>query len=99
MTKLWKVSRTDRIHYDQYDSMVVAADNEIEARNTHPNGTYKAYYANSKWGWFITLRGGRLLEHTGDNDWTDDFDSLKVEYLGATERDIKGVILSSYNAG
>lgn len=35
--KLWKISRNDRIGYDEYDSAVVAAWSEELARNIHPS--------------------------------------------------------------
>ncbi len=33
--KLWLVSRTDPIGYDEYDSMVVAAETEEEAQGVY----------------------------------------------------------------
>ena len=30
--KLWKLTRTDQVDYDQYDSFVVRARSELEAR-------------------------------------------------------------------
>ncbi len=38
--KLFYVSRTDIIDYDQYDSYVVCADNEMEAREFHPQSSH-----------------------------------------------------------
>jgi hypothetical protein len=36
--KLWKLSQTDNGAYDTYDSCVVAADTEDQAKATHPSG-------------------------------------------------------------
>lgn len=36
--KLWRLSQTQNPGYDTYDSAVVAARTEAEARNTHPRG-------------------------------------------------------------
>ncbi len=35
---LYYVQRLERIGYDTYDSMVVAAESEADARKTHPGG-------------------------------------------------------------
>jgi len=75
--KLWKISRKDRIGYDEYDSAVVAAETEEQARNIHP--------CHSRY------------DGTGV-DW-DAPKNLTVQYLGATDRAISGVILASFNAG
>lgn len=94
--KLWLVSRTDRVGYDEYDSMVVAAETEEEARKIHPSdhlSNMGVFYDNG-WKWVI---GGVLREYSGDS-WANP-DQLTVEYLGTTDREIKGVIISSFNAG
>lgn len=36
--KLYLVSRTDKIGYDEYDSFIIAAESRIEARAVHPDG-------------------------------------------------------------
>jgi hypothetical protein len=36
--KLWKISQTVNTDYDTYDSAVVAAESDIEARYMHPRG-------------------------------------------------------------
>lgn len=56
--KLWLVSRTDDISYDEYDSVVVAADTEEEAREISPNG--------SDWGWRVNPKVSTLtVEYLG----------------------------------
>lgn len=94
MTKLWLVERTDRIGYDEYDSMVVAADTEEEARYTHP---YKALEANIVDGRFYNWVWASTGDAYYDSSWQPK--ELTVEYLGTTDRDIKGVVLASFNAG
>jgi len=37
--KLWLISRNGVIDYDEYDSAVVVAATEEQARNTHPSGS------------------------------------------------------------
>lgn len=49
--KLWKLSQTVNNDYDTYDSAVVAAYSEEEARTIHPSAYYKwgEYYS----GWAL----------------------------------------------
>ena len=77
MTKLWLL-RGDRRGYDTYDSCVVAADTEDEARLISP-ASYKQFGYSSA--------------------WASTPEAVKVEYLGLTDRNISGIILSSFNAG
>lgn len=77
ITKLWLLTGNKR-GYDTFDSCVVAADTEEEARQISP-----AYY--KKFGY--------------DSTWATTPEDVVVEYLGRTEREIKGVVLSSFNAG
>jgi hypothetical protein len=78
--KLWIISQTVNNNYDTYDSAVVAAETEEEARNILPSGG----------NWDEARRYG---------GWASKPSEVTVEYLGTTDRDISGVILSSFNAG
>lgn len=89
MTKLWLVKRKDRVGYDEYSSMVVAADTEEEARKTYPSGSSHVFWDETK-GTFAST----LYERWSDEDWGK-VSELSVEYLGASEGDLKGVILAS----
>lgn len=100
MTKLWLIRRTDRIWYDEYDSCVVAADTEEEALTYHPNGYVRSKMVDGYRRLFwdspdSTLHGEPYNCHSG---WAS-IDNLTIEYLGTTDRDIKGVVLASFNAG
>ncbi len=95
--KLWKVSRTDRIGYDDYDSMVVAAETELEARTYHPGGYVRAKFDGGFWYW--VWDGGNLDGKRYNDSCWGRVEDLRVEYLGTTDRDIRGVILASFNAG
>lgn len=99
MTKLWLVERTDRIGYDEYDSMVVAADTELEARIYHPNGCAKAKMVDGYWKYFWDSPDSVIHERPYDDSSWGAINNLTVEYLGTTDRDIKGVVLASFNAG
>lgn len=91
--KLWVVSRTDFIGYDDYDSMVVAAETEEEARYTHPSDN--RFWSEGLQGWV-----SRWCPNTLDNyhSWAE-AKTLTVEYLGTTDRKTSGIILASFNAG
>jgi len=78
--KLWIISQTVNRGYDTYDSAVVAAETEEEARNILPYGD----------NWNDSRRFGH---------WANEPSEVTVEYLGVTDRDISGVVLSSFNAG
>lgn len=91
--KLWLVSRTDQIGYDQYDSAVVAAETEDVARHTYPGDSY--FWNDKLQGWATYWNRETLSECY---DWAKP-DTLTVEYLGTTDRKISGVILASFNAG
>ena len=69
--------------YDTYDSMVVSAKDEDEARKIHPDG-------RSGWkGW-----RGKLF-----SSWVETPSQVEVKYLGKAEGGKKGIILSSSNPG
>lgn len=94
--KLWLVKRKDRVGYDEYDSMVVAAETEEDAKLIHPNGYAKAVKVDGRYTWF--WNNGFSGEFHGTPCWGAVKD-LSVEYLGTTDRDIEGVVLASFNAG
>ena len=71
-TKLWLLSNLSRTGYDTYDSCVVAAKTEEEAKLITPS--------------------------TNERAWCEPKDVI-VEYLGKTDRELSGVVISSFNAG
>lgn len=46
---LYKISQNVSQGYDKYDSAVVAAESEEQARNTHPTGTWDNERRYSEW--------------------------------------------------
>jgi hypothetical protein len=90
--KLWVIRSKQFLGYDTYDSAVVAAETEEDARNTSPSGSF---YWRGEW-WYRDSAGD---QHTWpESGWVYP-DQVVVEYLGETDRDIHGVVLSSFNAG
>lgn len=87
--KIYKLSQTINNDYDTYDSLVVIAQNEDEARKIHPSP-----YVEGDWwnevdefsGWVNVEKN--CLEH------------VKVEYLGEASPGLsEGIIVTSFNAG
>lgn len=103
---LYLISQIYADGYDTYDSAVVAAASEQEARETHPSpfvthhrdGVWYGTYADSP---HTRKRGTCGKEYVQDGyDWVpaDQLDLIEVELLGTTDRDA-GVICASFNAG
>lgn len=81
---LYLVSTGKDFEYDTYDAVVVAAENENDARRIHPYETVSDS-KSCKWDVYSDLWVGFC-----------DIDSLEVEFLGVTDKD-RGVVLASYN--
>lgn len=88
--KIWRISQKANNDWDTYDSAVVFADTEQDARMTYPAG-YKFTNGES-----IEWNG----KETSYGSWCDAKD-VNVEYLGTTDREVpnKTVICASFNAG
>jgi len=81
---LYLVSRDEPIGYDEFDSMLVAAESEDDARSIHPYGLeYSGDFWNaSNWVHRESVEG------------------LNVEKIGVADEGIKRkVIIASFNAG
>jgi hypothetical protein len=84
--KLYLLTQNDNNGYDTYDSCIVCAKNEDEAKTISPEG-----------GIFVETTGKRSSWHTA---WAKRASSITCEEIGtANENQKKGVILSSFNAG
>jgi hypothetical protein len=90
MMKIYKVSRTDEVGYDQFYSIIVVANSTEHARNTHP-----AYVPDMDDGW--------LSNGTFDDRWVfrSNTHTLKVDYIGfaSTKFRRRQVIHASFRAG
>ena len=88
--KIFKVERTDHIDYDEYDSVIVVAADEQQARETHPRCGNEWDSEDECWT-------------DGASGWTYDISSLEVEFLGnylsQVGPDRPGPIMGSFNAG
>ncbi len=88
---IYKISQTKAFSYDTYDSAVVLAETEEQARRIHPGGTS---YQNED--------GLRWWEAQDDHvSWIPVLESVEVFYLGKyTGRPLaSNIICASFNAG
>lgn len=81
--KLFKLKQSVNSAYDTFDSMVVAAESEEEARRCHPMTLWDSPEDESLWDGVWADPGDVSVEYIG-------------EAAGHVE---KGVILASFNAG
>ena len=81
--KLFLISQNANVTYDTYDSVVVAATDELTARNTNP--ATGEQMQEDDWKDF--------------HEWCSSIDHIKAQYLGeATEGIKQGRILASFNS-
>jgi hypothetical protein len=86
VVNLYLISQDINNDYDTYDSAVVCAENEHEARCVHPGEKnikdWKEDDSCYDWVIFSQIKG------------------IKVEFIGVADKSIKkGVVIVSFNAG
>ena len=100
--KLYKLSQNINNGYDTYDSAVVCAGSEEEARKIHPS-EYVTHYNNGKWyGTYSVAPFGEYETENGYYSWIpfERIGEIVVEYIGEADKAVKnGVIVASFNAG
>jgi len=85
---LYLISQDVNDNYDTYDSAVVAAKSEGDARKISPS-EFVTHVKDGKWMW--TYSGGNNIGEeyeTETSSWVRfcDIDCIKVEYLGKTKK-------------
>jgi hypothetical protein len=95
--KLWLISQNVNHNYDTYDSAVVAANTEEEARHTYPDnyGLSPCYWNGSKW--LQHLNDGRVLNYSSWT-WTTP-EHVEVKFLADGYEGPAGTVCASFNAG
>ena len=94
--KLFKIWQEVNNGYDTYDSAIVAAESEEDARKS-PVDVY-CEWDDSENSWMFKYADGSRKRYN-NHSWVHP-DDVKVEYIGeAKEGTEKGVIISSFNAG
>ena len=88
---IYLIVRTDKINYDEFDSFIVIAKTEEEAKHTHPYYKEEEDIKEEVWYW------------KNSNSWInkDNLHLLNVILIGkATKKhNIRKVICASFNAG
>ena len=87
---LYLVKRTDKVTWDEYDSFVVCAESEDEARRVYPSG--RMFFEGDM------SEQSKLYFKSG---WTDKIETLEVSCIGLASVSLENrqVICASYNAG
>ena len=95
--KLWLISQDVNSGYDTYDSAVVAAETEEEARGIYPDnwGSNTKIWNGSKWLWH--LADGRVLDYSSGS-WTSP-NNVSVQFLADGYEGVAGTVCASFNAG
>lgn len=90
VSSLYLVKRMDNVTWDEYDSFVVCAESEDEARRVHPSG-----------GSFFEDDMSEQSKRYFKSSWTDKIETLEVICVGLASVSLKNrqVICASYNAG
>ena len=99
--KLYLISQDVNDGYDTYDSAVVAAESEQDARETHLS-SFVTHVTDGKFmGTYAKGLGGEY-DRDYSHDWVRfcDIESVKVKEIGLAHPSIsKGVVCASFNAG
>lgn len=83
--------------YDTYDSAVVVAEDQEQARRINPGQFH--VWSNEQDSWMFEYSDGRPAKKNEDSTWTRP-ENVKVQYLGEAANKIKGrIICASFNAG
>ena len=91
---LYRISQSANDGYDTYDSAIVAAATEEQARRISPDGNVVWSDAMKCW----VGENGKRRDWTGL--WCANIDEVTVELIGqAKDGTEPGVILGSFNAG
>ena len=84
--KLFLISQTERDGYDTYDSAVVCAESENDARLMHPDGDMADFDTA-----VFSMR---------NRSWCGYASDVTVQYLGEADKSIqRGAVCASYRAG
>ena len=98
---IYLLERTDRVGYDEYDSCVVVADSEEQARFINPCEYYVWSDEQQQYGFVYSDGKVEYTKYTNNGGgWTNP-STLKVTYIGEADSQLNAgdVICSSFNAG
>lgn len=97
---IYKISQKENNNYDTYDSAIVIANSEEEAKKIHPDECIMDNKESYKRWLDGEGMSGTWVNLYSDNPEYNVFSAIKVELLGAAKEGSEyGVVLASYNAG
>tara|TARA_R100001443_G_scaffold114092_1_gene129576 strand:- start:1248 stop:1556 length:309 start_codon:yes stop_codon:yes gene_type:complete len=97
---IYLVKRTDPGGYDSYDSFVVIATDELEARYTYPGPYHRWDDRLGHTTWVFVYHDGSTEPCGPSRCWVDDPEQLEVTKIGVADSTPEDpVILASFNAG
>lgn len=82
---IYKISQSERSGYDTFDSAIVTAENEEQARIMHP----LEYNENPQDDWYDDWM----------HVWASKPENVKVELIGISKSNVSEFVLKSFNAG
>ncbi len=104
--KIYKISQKETDYYDTYDSAIVVANNEEEAKRIHPGSEdyeFEIYYNEEKKEFWNRVGNGNTYKFEDDSfgTWVNNLAYINVEYIGEADKKYKKpqVIVASFNAG
>jgi len=90
---LYKISQDENDGYDTFDSAVVAAESEDDAKRMNPANIWEGLSYND------ADENGRFNDNAF-GVWATNISAVKVELIGVAADGIeRGVIVASFNAG
>lgn len=96
--KIYKISQSINWGYDTYDSAIVIAKNETEARKISPDD-YRQW-SDKEETWMFLYANGDIERVEDFHTWVNKLEHIKVELIGTATKDSKsGLVLASFNAG
>ena len=100
--KLFLISQNENSGYDTYDSAVVCAESEEDAKKICPGGGYVYNEELKIFHWWYNIGTDKEQYEPSDlcMTWATQIENVDVEYLGeAKEGSERGEVCSSFNAG
>lgn len=101
---IYRLSQDKNNGYDTYDSAVVCAKNEHDAKRIYPNRSdlyYKPAYYDEKDKKFKRMRYDGTTYSCLDSEWCNDLSEIKCQLIGIADKSQEegSVVCASYNAG
>lgn len=100
---LYKISQEIHTGYDIYDSAVVCAETEEQAKKIHPSIIQEDPYFHKFWDEekqaFYEIEDG-VKDFDVHKEWADHIKDVQIDCIGKAKEFLEmGVIVASYNAG